>query len=72
MPPKAKALPLNTEAIRDVSERVYRTRIGDRDAAQMEVEKPGSVRRNAACMDVLTRVYMEALGIELPRMTETQ
>lgn len=68
MTQREKLPPINTEAIRDVSERVYRARLGADDAAKMEAERSGSVRRNAVCMDTLTRVYMEALGIELPRI----
>jgi hypothetical protein len=68
MTTKEKLPPIDVDKIRDVSEKVYRARLSGDDAAKMEAERPGSVRRNAGCMDVLTRVYMEALGIELPRV----
>lgn len=53
--------------IRDISEKVYRDRMGEDDAASMiEKDKDDGVklRARAGSYDGLTRAYLKALGIE--------
>lgn len=53
--------------VRDVSEQVYRARLGEKDLAQMIEEGGGGdkgrakVRRNAGSLDTLTRFYLDVL-----------
>ena len=53
--------------IRDLSEKVYRSRLGARDAASM-IEKDRDsgekLRSRAGSYDPLTRAYLDAIGIE--------
>lgn len=52
--------------IRDLSEKVYRLSLGDDDTRRMiEKDEDGGVklRNRAGSYDVLTRHYLEAIGI---------
>lgn len=53
--------------IRDVSEKVYRSRLGEADVASMiagDKDNGEKLRARAASYDGLTRTYLKALGIE--------
>lgn len=67
-----KALPpVDREAIRDISERVYRAGLGPKDVASMiekDGGKPDKLRRRAGAYDTLTTAYLNALDIPLPRV----
>lgn len=55
------------EYIRDISEKVYRERLGGTDAASMvakDKDNGEKLRNRAGAYDPLTRVYLDALGIK--------
>ena len=64
-PPKRTAPQFDPERVRDVSEAVYRIRLG-KDAVARMVEKHGEdkIREFASSYDVLTRAYFLVLGEE--------
>lgn len=48
--------------VRDVSEKVYRMRLGEKDAEAMIAEKGATYFRNAAgSLDTITRCYLDVL-----------
>lgn len=59
----------DADFVRDVSEQVYRVRLGEKDLAQMIIEGGGGaagekrVRNNSASLDPLTRIYLDVLEI---------
>lgn len=57
---------MDAERIRDISDKVYRIRLGQRDTESM-IAKDGDqgqkLRQRAGSYDVLTRAYLEALEI---------
>lgn len=53
--------------IRDLSEKVYRSRLGEQGAARMMSDDKDSgekLRNRASSYDPLTRAYLQAIGIE--------
>jgi len=56
---------MDAERIRDISEKVYRIRLGARDTQSM-IAKDGDngekLRQRAGSYDVLTRAYLEAMA----------
>ena len=64
---KQKGPEFDAERVRDISEKVYRARVGAEGCARMEKEAkiPGAVRRNAGAYDTLTREYLRALEVAL-------
>ena len=63
--------PVDTDAIRDISVAVYKQTLGA-DTPRLLAEPGGSekLRRNAGAYDKITRCYLNALGIPLPRKGE--
>lgn len=61
-PPAAGTHP--PDVVRDLSEKIYRMRLGDADVASM-IEKDGdtgqALRRRAGCYDELSRCYLKVL-----------
>lgn len=59
------------EYIRDISERVYRTRLGADAASMIAKDKDNGekLRSRAASYDPLTRAYLAALGVEPSSLT---
>jgi hypothetical protein len=71
-----KLLPVDMEAIRDISLAVYTARLGDKEAASLRAKRDEEhgdgdayIRRCAGSLDTFTRVYLQVLGVPLPRMT---
>ncbi len=57
------------EKIRDISETVYRLRLGDEDVARMskkDADNGEKMRERAASYDTLTRAYLQVLGLMAP------
>lgn len=51
------------EYVRDISEAVYRVRLGEDDTARMiAVDGAEKLRKRAACYDILTRVYLDVIA----------
>lgn len=76
MPPNpAPPIPaIDMDAIRNVSERIYRDDLGPRDVAAMiagDGDAGEGLRRRAGCMDRSVIKVMKALDI-LPRVTITE
>jgi len=65
---EASATGFSAEYVRDVSEMIYRDRLGEKDVASM-IEKDGDggvkLRQRAGCFDSLTRSYLKII-LELP------
>jgi hypothetical protein len=59
--PPPRVAEFDAEFVRDISEAVYRERLGKNDAEAMEKEHGAArVRNNAGSYDVLTRAYLRA------------
>lgn len=65
MPDKPTPLPaFSDELIRDVSELVYRARLGESDTTKMIAEdgdQGEKLRKRAQCYDALTKVYLTVI-----------
>lgn len=57
--------------VRDVSEQVYRVRLGEKDTAKMIADAGGGdkgnarVRANSGSLDPLTRIYLDIFYLEV-------
>lgn len=63
--PQAKPTPLPADYVRDISERVYRLRLGPKDVACMLAEDNDDgkkLRERAAAYDYLTRAYLTVMS----------
>lgn len=60
----------SAEFIRDLSERVYRARIGDGGVRMQADDKDdgAKLRKRAEVLDPLSRLYLEALGLQPGKM----
>jgi hypothetical protein len=63
--PKGRVKEFTDDEVRDLSESVYRQRLGDEDTLAM-IEKDGDfghkLRQRAACFDQLSRCYLRAFN----------
>lgn len=64
MTPPRRPADFDPEFVRDVSEAVYRQRVGEEDIVRMiEKHDAAFVRRNAGSYDTLTRAYLRTLRV---------
>jgi hypothetical protein len=75
--PKQSGPPRDHEAIRDVAERIYRLKIGERGIRNHirelgDVEGNAKIRRLAASYDNTAVCAMKALGIPVPTLERAE